>query len=186
MRLDYSEGEVAFRQEVRDFIYQYFTPDRPATNSKGDRKIWHDALIEKGWQVYKWPVEFGGTGWSMTQKFIWERETKAAGLLPQLDGMGVAMIGPILYGFGSEEQKEEFLPGILGHTTAWCQGYSEPGSGSDLASLKTKAVREGDEYVITGEKIWTSGAHTADMMFCLTRTSTEDRPQRASPLFFSI
>jgi hypothetical protein len=178
MQLDFSDEEVAFRQEVRDFIHQYYTPQRPATESKGDRKVWHDALIAKGWQVYKWPVEFGGTGWSMTQKFIWERETRAAGLLPQLDGMGVSMIGPILYGFGSPEQKDKFLPGILGHTVAWCQGYSEPGSGSDLASLKTKAVRDGDDYVITGEKLWTSGAHTADMMFCLTRTSTEDRPQK--------
>ena len=93
MHLDFSEGEMAFRQEVRDFIHSYFTPENPSSSSPADKKIWHAALIEKGWQVYKWPVAFGGTGWTMTEKFIWERETKAAGLLPQLDGMGVSMIG---------------------------------------------------------------------------------------------
>lgn len=178
MDLAFTNEEVAFRDEVRALIAEHFPEGRSFDGSQAHAKTWNDAMIDRGWQAYKWPEDKGGTGWDVTQKFIWERETKEVGLQSQLPGMGISMIGPILYGFGNEEQQEKYLPGILGHTTHWCQGYSEPGSGSDLASLKTKAVLEGDEYVINGEKTWTSGAHRADMMFCLTRTSQEDRPQK--------
>lgn len=178
MELQFSEQEVAFKEDVEALIGTVFPETSPNTGVPQDIEKWYAAMIDRGWQAYKWPLEHGGTGWDVTQKFIWERATKEAGLPSQLEGMGISMIGPILYGYGNEEQQKKYLPGILDHMTLWCQGYSEPGSGSDLASLKTKALRDGDEYVITGEKVWTSGAHRSDMMFCLTRTSQEDRPQK--------
>jgi alkylation response protein AidB-like acyl-CoA dehydrogenase len=178
MELQFSKQEEAFKKEVETLIWSVFPKASPKTSSPQDVEAWHGAMIDRGWQAYRWPIEHGGTGWDVTQKFIWERATKEAGVHSQLEGMGISMIGPILYGYGNEEQQKKYLPGILDHTTHWCQGYSESGSGSDLASLKTKAHRDGNEYVINGEKVWTSGAHHADMMFCLVRTSQEDRPQK--------
>jgi alkylation response protein AidB-like acyl-CoA dehydrogenase len=137
---------------------------------------WHMALYEKGWIAPNWPVEDGGIDWTATQRFIFDDECGLAGT-PRLSPFGVSMVGPVLMQFGTEEQKREHLPKILSGERLWCQGYSEPGSGSDLASLKTRAERKGDKYVINGSKIWTSWAHHADYIFCLVRTSTEVKKQ---------
>ena len=176
MDLEFTPDDLAFREAVRALIAQAF-PQHDYDGSRDHEERWRKAMASKGWSVNKWPVEFGGPGWSPSRNFIWERETTAAGLPPQIGGMGMGMLAPILFGYGSKEQQERFLPDILENRVRWCQGYSEPGSGSDLASLRTKATLEGDHYVVQGEKVWTSGAHTADWMFCLTRTSMGNKPQ---------
>ncbi len=176
MDLGFSNDDLTFRDEVRELIAQSF-PDHDYDGSREHEERWRKAMASKGWSVNKWPVEYGGPGWSPSKNFIWERETTAAGLPPQVGGMGMGMLAPILFGYGSKAQQERFLPDILENRVRWCQGYSEPSSGSDLASLRTKATLEGDHYVVQGEKVWTSGAHTADWMFCLTRTSTGNKPQ---------
>src|SRR6478736_2680082 len=137
---------------------------------------WQRALHKKGWGAPGWPVEHGGPDWTPAQRWIFEAESARAGA-PNVIVMGVKMVGPVIIGFGSQAQKDFYLPRIRSGEDYWCQGYSEPGSGSDLASLKTRAVRDGDDYVINGTKIWTTGAHVADHMFCLVRTSTEGKPQ---------
>ena len=172
MDLDYSDQDLVFRAKVRALIATTFPP-----GAVYDECAWHAALTAAGWAANKWPVKFGGPGWTPAQSFIWERETTAAGLPPQVGGMGMGMLAPVLFGFGSKAQQDRFLPDILGNRVQWCQGYSEPGAGSDLASLRTRAVRDGDDYVVDGEKLWTSGAHTADWMFCLTRTAVEAKRQ---------
>lgn len=177
MDLDFTPADLAFRDEVRALIAATFPNDAPREKNAEDEARWRDALIAKGWAANKWPVKFGGPGWTATQAFIWERETSTAGLPPQVGGMGMGMLAPILFAYGTAEQQARFLPDILADRTRWCQGYSEPGAGSDLASLRTAAVLDGDHYVITGEKVWTSGAHVADWMFCLTRTATEAKKQ---------
>jgi alkylation response protein AidB-like acyl-CoA dehydrogenase len=173
---------AAFRQEVRDFckshlpedirhkMAQYIPPD------KDDIVRWQRILQSRKWYVGHWPVEHGGLGWSALQRFIFEEECTNAGA-PTLPPFGPYYIGPVLYSFGSKEQQERYLPSIRESTVWWCQGYSEPGAGSDLYSLSTKAVREGDTYRVNGQKIWTTTAHWADMIFCLVRTSTEARKQ---------
>ena len=178
MDLAFSDADLGFRAEVRDFIEEHFPQSHPYTDTPTDEQKWTKALIDRGWSAYKLPADFGGTGWTTTQKFIWERETALRGLPPDIGGAGLHMLAPILYGYGTDEQKSKYMPGILTRETEWCQGYSEPGSGSDLASLNTKAVREGDHYIVNGEKIWTSGAHKSDMMFCLTRTNSEGKKQQ--------
>ena len=180
MKLNFSEDELAFQREVRAFIHRHFPLDAPyRTDSmnKADEHRWSNALLARGWAAYQWPIEHGGTGWDMTQKYIWERETALAGVPARLGGMGMFMLAPILYTYGTPEQQRRFLPGILRNEVNWCQGYSEPDAGSDLASLRTKAVRCGDEYVVTGEKTWTSYAHEADWIFCLVRTEVSERKQ---------
>ena len=180
MKLNFSEDELAFQREVRAFIHRHFPLDAPyRTDSmnKADEHRWSNALLARGWAAYQWPIEHGGTGWDMTQKYIWERETALAGVPARLGGMGMFMLAPILYTYGTPEQQRRFLPGILRNEVNWCQGYSEPDAGSDLASLRTKAVRRGDEYVVTGEKTWTSYAHEADWIFCLVRTEVSERKQ---------
>lgn len=177
MDLSFSPTEIAFRDEVRSFIRGLFPQERPYSGRPEQVDAWRQALRDRGWAAFRWPAQFGGTNWTPAQKYIWERETGAAGLPPQPGGMGMDMLAPVLFAYGSPEQQARFLPDILQGRVTWCQGYSEPGAGSDLASLRTAAVRDGDHYVINGEKIWTSGAHRADWMFCLTRTSTESRPQ---------
>lgn len=177
MDLDFSANDLAFRDEVRALIARTFPHPRRFDGSRAHEDLWREAMAAKGWAANKWPVEFGGPGWTPAQSFIWERETTAAGLPPQVGGMGMGMLAPILFAYGSKAQQERFLPDILHDRVRWCQGYSEPGSGSDLASLRTRAQRDGDHYVVQGEKVWTSGAHTADWMFCLTRTSVENKPQ---------
>lgn len=177
MDLDFSDEETGFRQEVRDLIARVFPAGEAFDGSPAHEARWHQALLARGWAVNKFPVDFGGPGWTPAMNFIWERETAAAGVPAQVGGMGPGMLAPVLFAYGGPEQQQRFLPGIVADTTRWCQGYSEPGAGSDLASLRTRAVREGEVYVVDGEKVWTSGAHKADWMFCLTRTATEAKPQ---------
>lgn len=177
MQFDLAPEDRTFRDSVRAFVSR-FRSDREVTPPDHDLlQSWKAALVVEGWQSYKWPREFGGTGWSAVWKYIWERECGRVALPPDIGGMGIHMIGPILCGYGTPEQRSRYLPGILDGSTWWCQGYSEPGAGSDLASLRTSAVRERDCYVVNGEKIWTSDAQHADRMFCLTRTSNQGKKQ---------
>ena len=150
--------------------------DRGLHPIKEDIEAWQKILHQKGWVAPNWPVEYGGTGWSLTQKYIYNREYFLSAA-PQTIAFGLNMVGPVIYTFGTQAQKDKYLGDIRASNVWWCQGYSEPGSGSDLASLRTRAVREGDDYVINGQKIWTSFVQHADMMFCLVRTDTECKPQ---------
>tara|TARA_R110001599_G_scaffold242682_4_gene442375 strand:+ start:17279 stop:18457 length:1179 start_codon:yes stop_codon:yes gene_type:complete len=177
----FAPEDLAFRDEVRAFFAEAYDADLQARLNNletfKDAVIdWQKRLYKQGWIAPGWPKEYGGTGWNATQKFIFETERSAAGIRDVIP-FGLNMVGPVIYAFGNEEQKERFLPGILQSDDWWCQGYSEPGAGSDLASLKTRAVREGDEYVVTGAKIWTSYAQYADWIFCLVRTSSEGKKQ---------
>ena len=184
MNLDFTPSELAFQQEVRAFFAEKLTPDLRRANALtpsvfSDPDIfrrWQRILFERGWAASSWPVEFGGTGWSTTQQYIFEVENAIAGgppLLPQ----GLRMVGPVIMKFGTQTQKEFYLPKILTGEDYWCQGYSEPGSGSDLASLKTRAVRDGDDYIVNGSKIWTSHAQFANRMFALVRTAESPKKQ---------
>ena len=180
MDMRFSPDELAFRDEVREFIANNYPQElkgaRRGEMSKEDILKWHRILYKKGWVVPHWPVEYGGTGWTITQRYIWNEENARAETTPLLP-FGLSMVGPVIYTFGNEEQKKRFLPGILSGDDWWCQGYSEPGSGSDLASLRTKAVREGDHYIVNGSKTWTTLAQHADWMFCLVRTDPDAKQQ---------
>jgi alkylation response protein AidB-like acyl-CoA dehydrogenase len=175
MDLNYSAEELAFRDEVRAWLRANLPADLRekvedyAHLSKDDLLRWHRILAAKGWVAPAWPREWGGTGWNVVQRYIFEEELGYAGT-PPIIPFGVTMCAAVLLRFGSDAQKKRFLPRIYHGDDFWCQGYSEPGSGSDLASLKTKAVREGDHYVVSGQKIWTTLAHFADWIFCLVRT----------------
>ena len=181
MNLEFTPEEVAFRKEVREFIEKNY-PERlrgvgaREDLGKDDMLAWHQILGEKGWSVPAWPEKYGGTGWTPTQKYIWSEENARMDTIMPLP-FGVSMVGPVIYTFGSEEQKARHLPGIRSGEVWWCQGYSEPGAGSDLASLKTTAVRDGDHYVINGQKTWTTLAQYADWGFFLCRTD----PDAAKP-----
>jgi acyl-CoA dehydrogenase len=174
----------AFRDEVRAFLDAALTPDIRAAQarqagvfSEGDLcRQWQRILYEKGWVAPSWPKEYGGPGWTPMQRFIFADECARADA-PVLPAMGLQMCGPVLMGHGTPEQKAFFLPRMLSGEHYWCQGYSEPQSGSDLASLQIRAVRDGDDYVVTGSKLWTTHAHFANWMFLLVRTSTEVKPQ---------
>lgn len=137
-----------------------------------DQIRFQKALFDKGWAGYNWPVEYGGTGWSLVQKYIFQTEMADANM-PYIIPFGLGMVGPIVYTFGTDAQKQRFLPDILASNVWWCQGYSEPGSGSDLASLRTRADRDGDDYIVNGTKFWTTLGQFADWIFCLVRTSTD-------------
>ncbi|MCH7551210.1 MAG: Gldg family protein [Proteobacteria bacterium] len=143
---------------------------------RDDFDRWHKILHAKGWVAPGWPEEYGGTGWSPVERYIFDEECAVAGA-PRVMPFGVGMVGPVIYTFGSAEQKADYLPRILSNEHWWCQGYSEPGAGSDLASLRTRAVRDGDHYVVNGQKTWTTAAQWADHIFCLVRTDTEAKPQ---------
>ena len=184
MDLNLSDADLAFRGEVRALIHRTFPGGERYDRSPEHEKRWHAAMLERGWASNRWPAAFGGPGWTPTQSFIWERETSEADLPPQVGGMGMGMLAPVLFAYGSTEQQQRFLPDILHDRKRWCQGYSEPGAGSDLASLRTRAVLDGETYVVDGEKVWTSGAHQADWMFCLTRTS--DEPKRQAGITFLL
>jgi alkylation response protein AidB-like acyl-CoA dehydrogenase len=182
MHAQYTENELIFQSEVRKFMESKFTPEL----SKRIRKTetfreatieWQKILDAQGWAVNGWPVNLGGCGWSATKKYIFNCEVARAGA-PEVIPMGIKMVAPVIYTFGTEEQQKRFLPSIKSSDIWWCQGYSEPGAGSDLASLKTRAVRSGDHYIINGSKIWTTYAHQADWIFCLVRTSSEGRVQQ--------
>jgi len=182
MDLNFTPEEQAFRAEVRQWIAENL-PDWLAAKVRGHKRLsksdydtWHEALNARGWLAWHWPVEWGGTGWSPVQKHIFEEEAVAAGA-PRIIPFGVNMLGPVLIAFGTEEQKRHYLPRILSGEDWWAQGYSEPGAGSDLASLRTSAVREGDHYVVNGQKTWTTLGHHANRMFCLCRTDPEAKPQ---------
>src|SRR6202521_1095067 len=152
-------------------------PNPETDLTKEQSMLWHRILHKKGWIAPLWPKQYGGPGWSITQRFIWEQETSRAGTMPPL-AFSVTMVGPVIYTFGNDAQKQKFLPRILAGQDWWCQGYSEPGSGSDLASLRTSAVRRGDHYLVNGQKTWNTMGQYADWIFCLVRTSTEGRPQQ--------
>lgn len=181
MDLNLSPEDVAFRDMIRAEIPSMVPEDIKASVEnlrhlgKEDYLRWQSILYERGWATPSWPVEFGGPGWSPMQRVLFEEECYRAGA-PR-PNPHINMIGPVLQTFGTDEQKHRYLPGIPTLKDWWCQGYSEPGSGSDLASLRTKAVRDGDQYIINGQKIWTTWAHWADFMFCLVRTSDSGRPQ---------
>lgn len=183
MELVLSPEDAAFREEVRAFLKDKLPrelADKCETGfrmGKDEHVRWQKILYEQGWIAPNWPVEHGGTGWTAMQKHIFEEECALAGA-PPLIPFGVVMVAPVIMAFGSQAQKDRYLPRILRSDDWWCQGYSEPGSGSDLASLRTKAVRDGDHYVVTGQKTWTSLAQHADMMFTLVRTSDTGKPQQ--------
>jgi len=177
MDLNYSQEESAFRDEVRSWLNANLPKDlrdkvaNYAELGREDLLRWHKILAKKGWVAPAWPKEFGGTGWNLVQRYIFEEELGYAGT-PPLIPFGLAMCGPVLLRFGTDAQKKKFLPRIYHGDDFWCQGYSEPGSGSDLASLKTKAERKDDHYVVNGQKIWTTLGHCADWIFCLVRTDS--------------
>jgi acyl-CoA dehydrogenase len=179
-----SPEDLAFRDEVRAFLADNLTPDtrRSINLTTGflvepDVTIeFHRALHRKGWSVPHWPVEYGGTGWSPVQRYIFDLECGRAGAATY-NASGSHFVGPVIIRYGTAAQKEKYLPGIRSGDDYWAQGYSEPGSGSDLASLKTRAVADGDDYVINGQKIWTSLAHRANRIFALVRTSSAGKRQ---------
>lgn len=178
----FSAEEDAFRAEVRSFISEKLPSelrDRMLSGgrpTREDKVVWTRILHERGWGGYSWPKEFGGPSFTPVQRYIFEDEAWQAGA-PEVVPFGMKMVAPVIMKFGTAAQKEYFLPRIASLEHYWCQGYSEPGSGSDLASLKTRAVRDGSHYIVNGQKIWTTEAHDADWIFCLVRTSTEGRNQ---------
>ncbi|MCC4251567.1 MAG: acyl-CoA dehydrogenase family protein [Pseudomonadota bacterium] len=182
MDLSFTQEDEAFRAEVRAFL-QDKLPARLSDKvrkgqrlTKADMEEWHAILNARGWLANHWPVEWGGTGWSVMQRFIFETEVALAHA-PRIVPFGLSMLAPVLIKYGSEAQKKHWLPRILDGTDWWCQGYSEPGAGSDLAALKTSAVREGDHYVVNGQKTWTTLGQYADMIFCLVRTDNKGKKQ---------
>ena len=176
--------DEAFRQEVRAFLDDKLDAELREAGQKTSGissahvplMRWHKILHEKGWIAPGWPQEFGGTGWSDMQRYIWQSECARANT-PKLYPMGLGMIGPTLIACGTKQQQEAYLPKLLSGAHIWCQGYSEPGSGSDLASLQCAAQRDGDDYIINGSKIWTSYAQHANHIFCLVRTDKSTKPQ---------
>ena len=178
MNVDFSKEELEFQQEVRTFLKDKYPDDlRKKTDSgiapsREDFIRWQKIMYQQGWAAVNWPVELGGTGWTHIQKYIFANEMAQANA-PDMVPFGVKMVAPVIYTFGTAEQCERFLPDILESNVWWCQGYSEPGSGSDLASLKTKAERDGDHYIVNGTKTWTTLAQMADWIFCLVRTSSD-------------
>ena len=184
MNLDLTNEEVAFRDEVRAFLDASLSPElrevgRRATSVFTDKQHslpWQKILHAKGWAAPSWPVEYGGPGWGVMQRHIFAAECARAGA-PGLAPMGLRMVGPVIMGFGTPEQKAHYLPRILSGEDYWCQGYSEPQAGSDLAALALRAVRDGDDYVLSGSKLWTTHAHWANRMFCLVRTDATGKQQ---------
>ena len=183
MNLNYSSEDLAFRDEVTAWLTQALPADlhdkvaRYAPLSRDDLLRWHRILAHKGWVAPSWPEAWGGTSWTLAQRYIFEEACGYVGT-PPLVPFGLSMCAPVLLKFGSEAQKQRFLPRIYNGDDFWCQGYSEPGSGSDLASLRTRATRQGDHYVVAGQKTWTTFAHMADWIFCLVRTdSTTEKKQ---------
>jgi alkylation response protein AidB-like acyl-CoA dehydrogenase len=182
MDLNYSPADDAFRADIRAWLdanlpqaLRIKVLDHKRL-SRDDYASWHKLLGTRGWSVVAWPKEYGGPGWNATQRHIWDEECArigAPGVLP----FGVSMVAPVIMKYGSDAQKAHYLPRILDGTDWWCQGYSEPGSGSDLASLRTRAEREGDHYVVNGQKTWTTLGQFADMMFCLVRTDNGAKKQ---------
>ena len=182
MELTFTPEEEAFRTEVQSFLKQHL-PERLSSQirdglqlSKADMEEWHAILNRQGWLANHWPQQYGGPGWSAVQKFIFELECALAHT-PRIVPFGVGMLGPVLIKYGNEAQKRYWLPRILSGEDWWCQGYSEPGAGSDLAGVKTTAVRQGDHYIVNGQKTWTTLGQHANMIFCLVRTDKDAKKQ---------
>ncbi len=184
MQLSFSESDEAFRAEVRAFLDENLS-DHMREGAAACSTVfvepdigreWEAILNEKGWLSYQWPTEYGGPGWTPIQRYIFEKECAEAGA-PSLPILSLKLFGPVVYTFGTQEQKERLLPRVLNGEDYYCQGFSEPNAGSDLANLKTTAVRTGDDYSVNGSKIWTTHAHHANKIFCLVRTSKEGKPQ---------
>jgi alkylation response protein AidB-like acyl-CoA dehydrogenase len=183
MDLNFNQQELAFRDQVRSFLEQKL-PHRLRDKMRGGMRLlksdmdeWQALLAAQGWLAPGWPAQYGGVEWDPVQGFIFDNECALAGA-PRVAPFGVSMLGPVLIKYGTEAQRAHYLPRILDGSDFWCQGYSEPGAGSDLASLKTQALRDGDDYVINGQKTWTTLGHFANKMFCLVRTSNEGKRQQ--------
>lgn len=185
MDMRFSADDLRFQAEVKAFLEEKLPADlrrngwlTPGAFAQADDFLaWQRILHEKGWLTYNWPADVGGTGWSPTQRYLFERECALAHA-PALAAQGLRMLAPVLARFGTQAQKDEYLPKILSGEHIWCQGYSEPDAGSDLASLKCRAVREGDQYLVNGTKIWTTNAHISSHIFCLVRTDPDAKRQR--------
>jgi alkylation response protein AidB-like acyl-CoA dehydrogenase len=182
MDLNFSPEHQAFRAEVKRFLRDKLPQDirqrtlRGEKLAKEDHIRWQRILADKGWQGHCWKKEYGGTGWGPIERFIWDEEVHLAGA-PRRNIPGIDLLGPLLIEYGTEEQKQRFLPAMLRSEHWWCQGFSEPQAGSDLAALKMRAVRDGDHYVVNGTKLWTSYAHESNWIFCMVRTSQEQKKQ---------
>ncbi|MFK8050901.1 MAG: acyl-CoA dehydrogenase family protein [Halioglobus sp.] len=185
MDLKFSPEELQFQLEVRRFLQENLPQNVVDAAQRGSSVFiekdialeWQAILVKKGWAVPGWPVEHGGTDWTPSQKYLFSLECYRAGA-PMLIPLGLMMLAPVIMAFGTEEQKAKYLPKILSGEHYWCQGYSEPGSGSDLASLSLKAESDGEDYILNGSKIWTTHAHFADHIFCLVRTHNGEKPQQ--------
>lgn len=191
MNVDFSEEELAFQEEAHQFLAEKY-PKRIQEKVKNNLHLekedwveWQKILYEKGWAAANWPVEYGGTGWTAAQRYIWANECAKAYALDVM-AFGMKMVAPVIYTYGNEEQKQRFLPDILQSNVWWCQGYSEPNSGSDLASLRTTAVHDGDDYVVNGTKTWTTLGHYADWIFCLVRTGGPEEKNQTAISFLLI
>ena len=182
MNLDFTREEREFQQSIRSWMRENVQDDIKRSSALGEmlakeqQQKWERLLGKQGWLALTWPKQYGGPGWTATQRYIFDLERAMAGA-PPTSPFGVSMVGPVLYNFGFQEQKNRWLPGIVSGETLWCQGYSEPNAGSDLASLKTRAERKDDHYLVNGQKIWTTQAHWSDMMFCLVRTDPTVKQQ---------
>ena len=182
MDLNFTAEEQAFREEIRAWVRANLPKDishkvhNALRLEKDDMQRWAKILGKKGWHGWAWPKEFGGPGWNAVQRHLFEEECALAGA-PRVVPFGPVMVAPVIMAFGSPEQQQRFLPGIMSGEVWWSQGYSEPGSGSDLASLKCRAERQGDKYIVNGQKTWTTLGQYGDWIFCLVRTSTEGKPQ---------
>ncbi|MEK9822338.1 MAG: acyl-CoA dehydrogenase family protein, partial [Gammaproteobacteria bacterium] len=179
MDLEFSAEDFEFQKEVREWIAENYPEEMRKQRHlrREDYVYWQQKLYERGWAGLNWPAEYGGPEFTPTQRYLYDLEMSAAGT-PGILPFGQSMVAPVIMAYGSQEQKDRFLPDILASRVWWCQGYSEPGSGSDLASLRTKAVRDGDHYVVNGTKTWTTLGQHADWIFCLVRTSDEEIPQK--------
>jgi alkylation response protein AidB-like acyl-CoA dehydrogenase len=191
MNLNFTAEEKDFQQEVQQFLQEKL-PKETARKTKSALHLskkecieWQKILYKQGWAATNWPVEHGGTGWTQTQKYIFANECAKAGG-PDVIPFGLKMVAPIIYTFGNEEQKQRFLPDILASNVWWCQGYSETGAGSDLAGVRTTAVKDGDEYVVNGTKTWTTLGQHADWIFCLVRTGPPSAKNQEAISFLLI
>jgi alkylation response protein AidB-like acyl-CoA dehydrogenase len=182
MRLDFTEEDQSFREQVRSFLKERLPREirdkvlNGVELARADYVLWQRRLHDRGWGATGWPVQFGGAGWNAVQQYIFEEESAKAGA-PRMIPFGIKMVAPVIIAFGSAVQQQKFLPSISSGESWWCQGYSEPGAGSDLASLRTRAVREGDHYVVNGQKTWNTLGQYADWIFCLVRTDPQAKQQ---------